>query len=381
MSKHLMFIGDPGPNAREMLAVLRNVGLTAKRLDASDDLIAKLSPDPPVALLFDAETHDLKSLVSTIRAERLLSELPLLLRLQKTDPDFLIEAFKWGVDDFFVNDAIEHFAALVSAIEKQDGWRTVRAPAGQIVLAHADRLERAKLGRILRRNGFDTYFAGNSGELDAAIRSQQARAIIVSCEIPGERVRDVVGRLAKELPKPPPFVIVVKSEKMEEVRADLPSAISATLFEDGADAEGITFLLNEILAPPPTGTRRSPRVLFGTPVSFVHKGGTRPTTGFTFNINYGGIYIRTLASLPLQTKIEVSFRPPFGRGQVFADAQVVWRKQLGDSAGAASPPGMGVQFLDLWPADLAAYETGYNQLLEEAKSSTSIPTPPVASSE
>ena len=375
MSKHLMFIGDPGKNAKHLLAVLRNVGLAAKRLENADDLTDKLSEEPPAAILFDAATENLQDAISSLRSHRTLASLPILLRVKEPAPEFLIEAFKWGVDDFFVEGAVDHFMALVSAIEKQDTWETVRAPAGQVILAHPDRLERAKFGRILKRNGFDTYFAGSSDELESAIRTQNARSIIVSDRIPKDPL-SVLNKIAEELTDLPPFVVVANPEALESVKQKVSDSINATFFEDGSDAEGITFLLNELLAPPPLGKRRSPRVLYGTPVAFVHKGGKQTTMGFTFNINHGGIYIRTLASLPLQTEIEIRFRPPFGRGEVFADAQVVWRKQLGDSAGAASPPGMGVQFLHLWTADLAAFEAGYSELLEQAQSISSIPESP-----
>ena len=375
MSNHFMFLGDPGPDARAMLEVLRNIGLSAKRAEISDDLMSKLSESPPGALLVDSNVETLSETIASVRQDRVLSGIPILLRVTHPDPTLLAKAFKWGVDDYYVDGAVEQFGRLVSAIEKQESWKTVRAPAGKVILAHGERLERAQFGRILRRNGFDTYFAGNTDELETACVSQDARAIIVSLDLPGIPVLDIVAKLAGEVANLPPFVFVVRAELLEKTRDNIPAGICGKLFDADSDVEGITFVLNELLAPPPTGVRRSPRVLYGTPVAYVHEGGDMSMNGFVYNINYGGIYIRTLASLPLQTKISVTFRPPFGRGQVFADAQVVWRKQLGDTAGAASPPGMGIQFLDLWQADLAAYETGYNLLLEKNESSTSLPAP------
>jgi hypothetical protein len=200
--------------------------------------------------------------------------------------------------------------------------------------------------------------------------------VIVSHDIPGQPVSDMLLDFHSRGEDIPPFVLVTKPEAIDAVRRKLPEDIKIKYFETGTDPEGITFVLNELLAPPPAGARRSARVLWGTPVSFMHAGGQNKMGGFTFNINMGGIYIRTLASLPLQSKIEVTFRPPFGRGQVFAEAQVVWRKQFGDTSGAASPPGMGVQFIDLWPADKAAYEVGYQSLLEQTSTSPSTAAPP-----
>jgi hypothetical protein len=158
---------------------------------------------------------------------------------------------------------------------------------------------------------------------------------------------------------------VTPNDKVKAMNETLQVGTKLRIFEAEADAEGLTFVLNELLAPPPAGVRRSVRILYGAPASFVHEGGDDWIHGFTYNINLGGVYIRTLTPLPLQTKIELSFRPPFGRGQVIAEAQVVWRKKIGDISGAASPPGMGVQFTKMWQADRAGYEAGYQLLLEQ----------------
>ena len=47
-----------------------------------------------------------------------------------------------------------------------------------------------------------------------------------------------------------------------------------------------------------------------------------------------------------------------------AQAQVSWVKHLGDKGGAASPPGMGIQFVDMSLEDLKAIRRflEYNEL-------------------
>lgn len=376
MSDCIIFIGDPGPDAKDMLAVIREAGLFAKRIESSDNAVSILDKDPPCAVLVDGAMKNVDLFLEELREVRSLAAIPVLLRVNSPDPALLADAFRWGVDDFLVDGCSAQFSAFVATVGNKDSWSAVRAPAGQVILAHADRYERAKVGRILRRNGFDTFFAGSTDELAVAVQAKDARTVIVSCDIPGRPIGEMLSDFQKKGVDIPPFVLVAKADEIETLRGTIPESLSVKYFESGTDPEGVTFVLNELLAPPPAGARRSARVLWGTPVTFRHQGGEADMYGFSFNINMGGIYIRSLTSLPLQTKIDVSFRPPFGRGSVFAEAQVVWRKQPGDASGAASPPGMGVQFLDLWPADRAAYETGYQALLEQSSTSPSTAAPP-----
>ncbi len=61
-----------------------------------------------------------------------------------------------------------------------------------------------------------------------------------------------------------------------------------------------------------------------------------------------GIFIRTAMPLPPGTRLNLHFAPP-GSPELNVEGEVVWTNQ--HRANAESPnPGMGVQFLDLTPA-------------------------------
>ncbi|MCP4606831.1 MAG: hypothetical protein GY847_41045 [Proteobacteria bacterium] len=369
MTKEFVFVGNPGPNAPEMLETLKTWGLTPKRLLPTDDLPVKISSGQPATVMFGSDVTHLGSLVMALREKPTLTSVPMLASVSKIDSDFLNAAFRCGVDDFILEGAIKQFEVLVATLQKNDSWRAVRAPAGQVILAHGDRIERVRLGRVLKRNGFDTFFTASTEELGKAMDRVAARAVIVSSKLKGQfPLNEIISKAGERSGGDQvPWVMMVSADEADKLRASLPDSPEITLFETGADAEGLTFVMNELLAPPPEGVRKSPRILYGVPVSFVHQGGRVPFYGFTFNINLGGLYIRTLSPLPLQTRIIVTFRPPFGRGHVVATAQVVWCKKLGDTGGAASPPGMGVQFIDMWQADKAGFDVGYNILLGETQ--------------
>ena len=311
-----------------------------------------------------ADIDNASDLVAQIREVRTLADVPIVASVEEIDEEYLDGLFKSGIDDYHFIGSQKQFISLVATVAKSDSWSAIRAPAGQVIFADPERMERIRFGRVLRRNGFDTFFAGNAEELETAVNTVDARMVIASTRLEGGDLVDVI-RAAKGGDESPPWIVITTPDEADQLGERVPKKPEVVFFEAGSDAEGITFFMNELLAPPPVGARKSPRVLYNVPVSFVPHGGKVPFWGFTFNINLGGLYVRSLTSFPLQTPIDLVFRPPFGRGQVFATAQVVWQKKYGDTTGAASPPGMGIQFLEMWQADKAAYDTGYRILLEE----------------
>ncbi|MCP4676025.1 MAG: hypothetical protein GY854_11070 [Deltaproteobacteria bacterium] len=365
MTQEFVFAGNPGPNAAAMLKTLHDSGLSPRRLAVSKNLPGEIAQGSPGIIMFGSDVKELGQIVQQVREERTLASVPVLACVSSLDSDLLNEAFRSGMDDYLVTGVHEQFEALVAILQKEDTWRVVRAPAGQVILADSDRLERVRFGRILRRNGFDTFFAGSIDELREATKLGNARVVIAANTLPGGSLMELIEEIGQRDSESLPWIVVATSEEIDSFPSNFQENANTAVFETGADAEGLTFVMNELLAPPPAGVRKSPRILYGTPATYLHHGGKVPFYGFTYNVNIGGLYIRTLTPLPLQTHIEVTFTPPFGRGQVVANAQVVWCKQLGNAAGAASPPGMGIQFLHMEPADKAGFEAGYMILLEK----------------
>ncbi len=376
MHRSFALIHDPELDATDVLDMLNHSHSAVTRLTLDEDIVTQIAEDMPEAVLIDSRIEGLGGIVESLREDRRLSSLLLLLLVRELDPDILANAFRCGMDDFIVLGDMSQFQSLIASIEHTDNWNAVRAPAGQVILANDDRLERVNLARILKRNGYDAYFAGTSDEVAKALQRDTFRAVISSVGLPGPSLFEVMDRIATQTGKAPPWIVISPPEDIESFQKTIPSSINVYFFESGADPEGITFVLNEILAPPPVGARRSRRVLYGTPISFLHKGGKQAFYGFTLDINMGGAYIRTLTPLPLQTEITVNFIPPFGRGSIVAEAQVVWRKAYGETSGRASPPGMGIQFLDMYRADRAAYEAGYLHLVGQTPTLTSAELPP-----
>jgi CheY-like chemotaxis protein len=377
MLRTLVFIGDPGPDTPAHLDALARAGLSGKRLRPEEG-VAGLADDPPVALIVDAACPDLPGLMAALRERPELAPLPVIASVAEPQSGLLERAFFCGIDDYLPAGDVHQLEALLAAVTAADPWKAVRAPAGRVLLAHADRLERIRYGAVLRRNGFDPHFVAVPEELTAVVRLVEPRALVSTMELLGETGLDPEA-LRTDAGESLPLVLIAPRDRTESTRDELKDRTRARILDAAADAESLTFLLNELLSPAPPNVRRTPRLLYHAPIRFQPVGNETPTLhGYTFNINLNGLFLRTLAPLPLQTQLQLSFRPPHGRGEVVLLAQVMWRKDFADARGAATPPGMGVQFLPSAVADEAGYEAGYRKLVEESgEGLITIPAPPV----
>jgi CheY-like chemotaxis protein len=359
-----------------MLLTLKDSALSAKRLHPGDGLRDELVAADPLAVIFDESCVERGATVAHLREHPKLLNVPMIARVPRLHPETVARAFRDGLDDYYLDGVREQFTALVSAVKRESSWGAVRAPVGQVVLAHPDRLERVRLANVLRRNGYDTYFAATVEEMEKALAKGSHRAVVASVTLPGRALPEVVGENGQGS-DPPPWVVVASEEEADRLMNSLPDRPMCRILKAGADPEGLTFLMNEMLSPPPAGVRRSARLLYGGLVSFCASGSDVRFYGYTFNASLGGVYVRSLTSLPLQSLIEVRLVPPCGQGEVVATAQVCWVKRWGDTGGAASPPGMGLQFLEMWPADQGGFEAGYAALLERSNETPTgaAPTP------
>lgn len=390
MDQTFCFIGDPGPHRIQRLEILRAAGLKPVRINPCFRELEGLETELPAALVVGAEVVDRSSLMAELRQRPLLDAVPIIARVREPDPEEVEKAFADGADDILVDGAEAQFEALIASFGRADRWSAVRAPSGLVLLANENREERIRLGSVLRHGGFDIRFAADLEEMERWLSEGQApRAVVASASLPGGSLSDAVQRLTSKHQMPSPWVIVNAERSAHADPSDRPAA--KVVYDTGHDPERLTFLMNELLAPAPPEGRRTPRLLYESTVAFTHEGSDDNFYGYSYNINSGGLFIRTLTTPPRQSRVRVRFRPPCGSGQVTGEVQVVWISEFRGNGTATSPAGMGVQFVDWAPADRAGFEGGYQALLEmhgghrsvvtEAANRDARPTtPPCASS-
>jgi uncharacterized protein (TIGR02266 family) len=90
---------------------------------------------------------------------------------------------------------------------------------------------------------------------------------------------------------------------------------------------------------------------------------------YTSNISAGGIFIISDLLLESETTLQVEFNIPSNEGgiiQIRVNGIVRWQQNVSDSETAFTPPGMGIQFVDLDPYHRKVIETYVTQNIDRA---------------
>lgn len=92
--------------------------------------------------------------------------------------------------------------------------------------------------------------------------------------------------------------------------------------------------------------RKFPRIDTSIKVNFDN--GMESFTEFTLNLSLGGLYIKTIRPLAMDSVITVDFKLPGFEHTFSINGKIVWRKTEGTGE---EPPGMGIEFMDLSSED------------------------------
>ena len=151
-------------------------------------------------------------------------------------------------------------------------------------------------------------------------------------------LRQAAGRLL-------PIVIFAGTVgSADQIRTLLGLNIAGYINEHAATPQILPALAPHLF-PDNFNRRTSPRVALGVPVSY--RAGPTISGALTLNIGKGGVGIRTLSPLPIETRVHLKFRLPAGTREISAEGRVAW----GDRR-----VGMGIQFDGLGSEDQAAID-------------------------
>ena len=73
----------------------------------------------------------------------------------------------------------------------------------------------------------------------------------------------------------------------------------------------------------------------------------RLISNYSVNMSTGGLFIETETILPVDTLLLVKFKLPDDDAIIACNARVAWTNETGHLKKYSSPPGMGLQFLNL----------------------------------
>jgi CheY-like chemotaxis protein len=340
-------------------SVAQELDMDLVNISAFAEVKEQLEKDPPLGFLVNSQAEQGRVLSMGVRMATQLADLPIIAAIPEPWSSDVAEAFALGVDDYISQNGLGQVKKKLLALRKE-GAPTGTYLSGKVVLADPDRERRVLMARHIKKMGLQVDFAvdGQTIPSDTSVKLVVANAHLnpggaITCLRPYRQ-----GPGAKI-----PWVISGTKAEIEQARSEWPDATALSYVDVEADLAQIAFTANKLLIGSARSMRRSPRLTYETTIFFNAIDGAVPEWGFTYNVNRGGIYVRTLTPPGLGQDLVLEFVPPFGRGHVVVDARVVWRQEYSGTKGY--PPGFGIQYAEDLPiADNAALEAGYNKLLE-----------------
>jgi CheY-like chemotaxis protein/Tfp pilus assembly protein PilZ len=328
---------------------------------ASLDEVQSRLQGPPRCFLVDCTTKEGAGVCQGARMSSAFADTPIVAVTGDPWLAPVAQAFALGADDFVPAVAHESLRRKLLALRKE-GAPDAAFLSGQVVLADPSRERRVHLARHLRKMGLHVRFAVEAAEIPSDVG---VKLIVAHCNLAPSGVargmRSFRGGPGARIP----WVVVGAHAELEVVKEELQQERDVSFLDVEADPAQIAFTANQLVIGVSRSMRRSARLTCETPARFDVLAGGHAEWGYTYNINRGGLYVRTLTPAALGLDLLLEFVPPHGQQRVVVEGRVVWRQEYCGSKGY--PPGFGIQYAEKLAEDAsAALEAGYNQLLLEA---------------
>lgn len=352
ISRPLVVLGTHGSHSKE--AVRAQADELGVPMLVGEGSVPDTGSLAPLAFLVPATGGGGHAACVQIRVRRQFAHVPILaLADEPSDLDFS-EAFSHGADDVVPLSCPDRLRTRLRNLARASN--EVALPAGRKgigVVAGADATWRAVMGRTLANGGYEVRFA-LSGH-DAAAYSPK---LVVADEA---AMRASLEVIASRRADGPSWVVLAEPRRIATAKHDTSAFARVAVTDAFSPPENVLFLANE-MGHEVASRRASPRVLYGTCVSFRAAGREKDDVGFTYNLSGGGLYVRTLAPLDAGQEAWLELWPPRGERRVRLAGRVVWRRAYGQSETATVPPGFGVQLQGGLGEDLERYALGYERI-------------------
>ncbi len=194
----------------------------------------------------------------------------------------------------------------------------------------------------MARLGYEVTIADSDRQFEDAMAGEtDYRVVILHSRLFGSNAAD----RARAMGTPARRVILVSD--------DLPPGGEMVGFVDltenallalGVRVPEIVFAVNDLVFSRKGAFRRKKRIYGGFGASYRTDGDW--VTGGVYNLSSDGAFIETLNPPEVGSRLELKFELP-GHGDIEVPCRVTWRVGASETAGRRSPPGVGVQFLDL----------------------------------
>ncbi len=341
---------EAGESAGVPVAVLPEIEKVAAEID--HDML-------PLAILLRLDAPGAAKACAHLRSQARLAQVPLFGVADELSDLAFTELFVWGGDDLVGLASAQPLTRRLRphrAGGERKGSPSAEKP--QAVVAGHDATWRTVMGRALYNGGFAVRFAVSVEGLLTEVLSESLSVAVVAddLEVGGAHTALSTVRLRGSKAA---CVLVAPPKRMAAATTALKPLGHMSVADGFAPPENVLFLVNELLASRGVDKRSSARLLYGTTVAFRAAGRDADEIGFSYNVNAGGVYIRTLAPLEPAQEVWLEMWPPRSERRVRLAGSVAWRRPFGNVGGATVPAGFGVRITEGLAGDFDRWSAGY----------------------
>jgi DNA-binding response OmpR family regulator/Tfp pilus assembly protein PilZ len=361
----LVVVGARDDAERRIQEAGTSLGVQVAIAAKLDEIASALAGVEPLAIVLRLDAKGAAQACSHIRSQARLARVPIFGLVDELNDLAFTELFVWGGDDLVGWATSLPLARRLRALRPSAA--TVQTPSAATPVLHAivagtEATWRTVMGRSLYHGGFAVRFATSGDSLVEECLREDAQIVVATDDLEPHGAVDAL-RTARARGSKAACVLVVPPKRMAAANVAVKELGKASVADGFAPPENVLFLVNELLAARGVDKRASPRLLYGTTVTFRAAGREEDEVGFSYNINGGGLYVRTLAPLEPKQEVWLEMWPPRSERRVRLAGTVAWRRPFGPLGGATVPAGFGVQISDGLAGDFDRWRAGYEAFL------------------
>jgi Tfp pilus assembly protein PilZ len=353
-----------------------SVGLATAIVNRCDEAPARLADAPePLAIVVKMDAEGASQVFAHVRGQGHLAHLPIFgVAPERTDLAFT-ELFSWGGDDLLALKSPPALARrLRPLVARPPGRRESKPREHCALVAGADALWRSVMGRALYQGGFSVRFVASAGNLAQESLAEGVCVVVLADDLGAGEGAGAL-KAARASGSQAAWIFAAPPKRMAPLQAEVGAFGPVSVADGFAPPENVLFLTNELLSRRGVDQRATARVLYGSTVAFRAAGRDEDEIGFSYNVNAGGVYVRTLAPLDAGQELWLEMWPPRSERRVRLAGTVAWRRSFGPAEGATVPAGFGVKITEGLAGDLDRWRVGY-EAFAKSMLGTRPPAPP-----
>lgn len=359
MSNRVFVVDDSPREGDETAKVVAAVGFDPVALTSGDACLDELAKGAlPLAVLVRLELGGMRGdeCCRRIKENQAWRAVGVVILTAGERPHEVMSCWRAAADDFLLlppsAERLGPKLSMLAAAAKADQAAPRPLAGKSMLVAEPSRLYRNQIGANLEQAGMRVLYASEGEEaLDVALENADALdACLLDTVLPGVDGATIAGRLRESRFGAKPIMLMSGAEAINPQAQEAARRLtgSGVLDKRTLPFEHLLSRVHDTLHPHLAQLRSSERTPFFSVVDF-SEDGVAWSSGFTYDLSAGGLFIRTLTPAAAGAALRVRVRTAGERAAAESAGVVAWSNPYWPRSSFAAAVGMGVHLTRLAP--------------------------------